>query len=57
MTHDDLAECVICMCEFEDSDQIAELRCDSRHIFHTKCIEDWLKNNDTCPNCRANLKQ
>ena len=55
--HEELSECVICMQEFKDSDQIAELRCDSRHIFHKKCIEDWLKNNDTCPTCRRNVKE
>lgn len=25
------------------------------HVFHTKCINKWLKNNDTCPNCRMEL--
>lgn len=25
------------------------------HIFHTKCIKKWLKENDTCPNCRVEL--
>jgi hypothetical protein len=23
------------------------------HIFHTGCINRWLENNDTCPNCRC----
>ena len=22
------------------------------HVFHSKCILEWLKENDTCPNCR-----
>jgi hypothetical protein len=22
------------------------------HIFHTMCINKWLKSNNTCPNCR-----
>lgn len=26
------------------------------HAFHRKCIRTWLKNNDTCPVCRANVR-
>ena len=26
------------------------LNCD--HIFHSNCINKWLDNNNTCPNCR-----
>lgn len=38
-----MTECVICMVDFEPDDEIAELKCDNRHYFHTKCLEDWLK--------------
>jgi hypothetical protein len=24
-----------------------------RHIFHSKCINQWLNTNSTCPICRA----
>ena len=23
------------------------------HTFHTSCINKWLENNNTCPNCRT----
>lgn len=26
------------------------------HTFHTNCIDEWLKNNTTCPNCRFTIK-
>lgn len=22
------------------------------HVFHSKCLEEWLRRNATCPNCR-----
>lgn len=25
------------------------------HVFHHKCIVKWLKENNTCPNCRIDL--
>ena len=35
---EELDKCIICYCEFEASEEIAELNCDARHIFHTECI-------------------
>ena len=23
------------------------------HVYHKKCINDWLEKNDTCPTCRS----
>ena len=47
-----MQECVICMEEFKDSDEVAELKCDERHYFHSKCLEDWLKRKLECPLCK-----
>jgi hypothetical protein len=46
--------CPICRCKFEDEDFIRIInRCG--HYFHNTCIETWLNNHITCPNCRQNV--
>ena len=27
-------------------------RLECNHVFHSKCIDKWLCNKNTCPNCR-----
>ncbi len=44
-------QCPICL-ESEESN-IVRLRCG--HVFHQACIEGWLTNHETCPNCRADV--
>ena len=44
----------MCLVDYEETDIVTQLRCDERHYFHTKCIEDWVKQgNNRCPFCRA----
>lgn len=54
-----ITDCVICMVNFEETDLISQLDCSERHIFHTRCIEEWMKKKTECPSCRApvTLKQ
>ena len=47
-----MSECVICMMDFKEEDEIAELKCDERHYFHAACLEDWLKRKLECPLCK-----
>ena len=46
-------ECAICMCEFGPDDNVSPLPCNMNHYFHTECLEHWIKENPTCPMCRA----
>lgn len=42
--------CVICR---EDMESGKKLPCG--HIFHLKCIQDWLSQQQVCPTCRAEI--
>ena len=45
-------ECSICLNQVNtDSEDYTTLDCG--HTFHTRCINMWLNNNNTCPNCRS----
>lgn len=41
--------CIICMIDFMIDDPVRFLPC--MHIYHTKCIDDWLMRSFTCPTC------
>lgn len=42
--------------EYKDTDDVAELKCDQRHYFHSKCLADWLKRKLECPLCKKPVK-
>lgn len=52
-------KCIICFTEFVESDEVSELKCDERHIFHTDCIKQWMQsdaeNNLKCPICKREV--
>ena len=48
--------CTICLEEFNSSMEVIFLFC--KHIFHFKCLKDWLDKNilmPKCPNCNYNV--
>ena len=44
--------CPICLDDFNAGDLVEVLPCDSHHIFHPACIEQWLSAQCVCPVCR-----
>ena len=36
------SECVICFIEFKDSDQVVQLPCSHKHIYHFECLDAWI---------------
>ncbi|CAG5107994.1 Oidioi.mRNA.OKI2018_I69.chr1.g3587.t1.cds [Oikopleura dioica] len=46
-------ECTICMDDFVMSYVVRTLPC--KHYFHADCIDPWLRQNASCPTCRANV--
>ena len=38
------------MCEIEENEECKKLKCG--HMFHSACIDNWLKRTLECPMCR-----
>lgn len=50
----DAVDCVVCLSELEDGDEIRRLRCG--HVYHMACLDTWMQRcSATCPLCRARL--
>ncbi|PKA53482.1 RING-H2 finger protein ATL79 [Apostasia shenzhenica] len=49
------AECAICLCGFSDGDLVRVLPSCS-HVFHLKCVDQWLSSNASCPSCRRSCR-
>ena len=48
----EIPPCTICLepC----SDGLGAIECG--HVFHTTCVEDWVKRKHRCPYCRAIIR-
>lgn len=47
------SECCICYNKYDIENNGGKLECN--HIFHNKCIIEWLNTSKTCPLCRSKL--
>nr|GMD83837.1 E3 ubiquitin-protein ligase At1g63170 [Ipomoea batatas] len=47
------AVCCICLAKYVNNDELRELPCS--HFFHKDCVDKWLKINNTCPLCKAEV--
>lgn len=50
----DCKTCTICLTGFIENDTITFLNC--KHIFHEKCLNEWVKYNSVCPVCRSSVE-
>lgn len=46
--------CVICSSDFEIEEKLIKLTCN--HLFHSKCISEWVKYKSECPICRNKVE-
>ena len=49
--------CVVCLMDFQEGDQVTPLRCDMRHTFHHECVVAWFETNNVCPVCRTHISK
>ncbi|KAL4429070.1 hypothetical protein ABPG74_022156 [Tetrahymena malaccensis] len=42
--------CPVCLCEFELDEDIRKTYCS--HHFHADCLQEWIKKQKNCPQCR-----
>lgn len=49
------AVCCICLANYEDNDELRELPC--THLFHSECVDKWLKINALCPLCKLEVSE
>ena len=47
-------KCTICLEDYVNGDNSIALPC--IHIFHANCIKTWLKENNSCPICKNEIK-
>ncbi|KAF4674343.1 hypothetical protein FOL47_009365 [Perkinsus chesapeaki] len=47
--------CPICLSDFGEDDVVMTLPCNTKHVFHERCITQWLAVSQLCPICRTNI--
>lgn len=46
-------ECCICLAKYRDKEEVTQLPCS--HLFHLKCVDQWLRIISCCPLCKQGL--
>ncbi|XP_059067106.1 E3 ubiquitin-protein ligase AIP2-like [Cryptomeria japonica] len=49
------SECSICTEPFQVGDDARQMPCHESHIFHARCLVQWLERRNNCPTCRTRL--
>ncbi|KAF9437925.1 hypothetical protein BGZ76_010556 [Entomortierella beljakovae] len=49
------AVCAICLCDYEDEEELRKLNC--KHYFHKDCVDEWLRLNRNCPLCKRDIEE
>lgn len=47
--------CPVCMHDLQLQEQVQQLPCDPKHVFHVECLQPWLQQDNSCPVCRREL--
>ena len=46
--------CSICLCDYEDGDEMAKVSCG--HTYHFHCIHAWAESHHRCPLCNYDMR-
>jgi len=46
-------QCMVCLEDFTDEQEVRRLPCS--HLFHSECIDEWLRRCTDCPICKTNV--
>lgn len=49
--------CAICLNDIEENNIISTLPCNSKHCYHTECLQLWFEKNTSCPICRYDFSK
>jgi len=49
-----MENCTVCVSKYIKNDEVVNLDC--KHVFHKKCISEWVKYKAECPVCRGKIK-
>lgn len=48
-------ECCICLSKYKEREEVRQLPCS--HMFHQKCVDQWLRITSCCPLCKKELER
>ncbi|OVA19749.1 zinc finger protein [Macleaya cordata] len=52
---DENSECCICLAKYRDKEEVRQLPCS--HLFHQRCVDQWLRIISCCPLCKQELER
>lgn len=48
-------ECCICLAKYREKEEVRQLPCS--HMFHLKCVDQWLRIISCCPLCKQEIER
>ena len=50
-----MSSCAVCVEPLKVGQRVSRWTCG--HMFHARCLHTWLRQADSCPNCRLTLRR
>ena len=54
--YDESRECPVCVKPFEENEQIVEICCKGKHLYHEACLNELMRFSRTCVVCGDSLQ-